>query len=48
MFAPKGFFKGQLINNGALRMRIYPAILFAVRWIAPVMIAMVLISYFVK
>ena len=47
-FAPKGFFKGQLINNGALRMRIYPAILFAVRWIAPVMIAMVLISYFVK
>lgn len=45
-FAPRDLFKDQLTNHGTIRMRLYPAILFIVRYVAPLLIAIVLISAF--
>lgn len=46
--APKRFFKSQLSNNGTLRTSFFGAIYFIVKWIAPVMIALILVSQFLK
>ena len=46
--APKSFFRSQLSNNGTLRASFFEAIYFIVKWIAPVMIALILVSQFVK
>ena len=46
--APKNFFRSQLSNNGTLRASFFEAIYFIVKWIAPVMIALILVSQFVK
>ncbi|MCC8175927.1 MAG: sodium-dependent transporter [Bacteroidales bacterium] len=47
-FAPKGLFRNELSNNGTVKLRIYRAVYFIVRWIAPILIAMVLVSSFIK
>lgn len=41
--APKSFFRREITNNGALRSRALRIIYFIVRWIAPVLIAIILI-----
>ena len=45
-FAPKGLFRGQLTNDGGLRSAMYRPVLFVVRYVAPLLIALVLVSYF--
>lgn len=45
-FAPKGFFRSQVTNNGMVMERIYPTVLFIVRFIAPVLILLIFISNF--
>lgn len=45
-FAPKGFFRSQVTNNGTVMERIYPTVLFIVRFIAPVLILLIFISNF--
>ncbi len=40
--APKSFFRREITNNGALRSRALSIIYFIVRWIAPVLIAIIL------
>lgn len=45
-FAPKDLLQNQLTNNGAMRSRLFKPILFIIRYIAPVLIALVLIAYF--
>lgn len=45
--APKSFFKNQLTNHGTLRSRVFIPILFVVRWLAPVLIAVILIWQFI-
>lgn len=47
-FAPRGLFKDELTNGGAIRSRLAPVFLFAIRWIAPVLIAFVLVSNFIQ
>ncbi len=44
--APKSFLYGQLTNNGTLKSRFNGAIHFIVKWIAPVLIALILVSGF--
>ena len=46
--APKTFFKNQLSNNGTVRSRVFHIVLFIDRFIAPLLIASILIAYFVK
>lgn len=46
-FAPNGFFKGELTNNGTVARRLYPVVLFIVRWLAPVCILFVFLSTFI-
>ncbi len=43
---PKGYFKDEITNNGTIRSRIYRPGLFIVKYVAPVLIAVVLISSF--
>lgn len=45
--APKKFFKNELTNNGTLTSHTFGVIAFIVKWIAPVLIAFVLISQFI-
>lgn len=45
-FAPRNLLRGQLTNNGALKSHLFPVILFIIRFIAPVLIGWILISYF--
>lgn len=45
-FAPKGLLQNQLTNDGTIRSRLYKPILFIIRYIAPVLIGIVLIAYF--
>lgn len=45
-FAPKDLFLSQLSNHGTLHSCLFPAIIFIVRWIAPLLIALVFISSF--
>lgn len=47
-FAPRDLFLNQLSNHGSLRSRLYPIVLFIVRWIAPILILVILISGFIK
>lgn len=44
-FAPKQLFKNELTNYGAITAKSYKIVLFIVRYIAPVLIAGILISY---
>ncbi len=46
-FAPKGLLHDQLSNNGSLRSRIIPVVLFIIRYAAPVMIAAIMISKYI-
>ena len=41
--APKNFFRNELSNNGSLRIRSTGVIYFIIRWIAPVLIAVILL-----
>ncbi len=43
-FAPKGLLKQELTNNGTIRSRLSGAILFIIRYIAPVLISAILLS----
>lgn len=47
-FGPKRLMKDELTNNGKLISRLVPVIIFILRWIAPVAIALILISQFIK
>lgn len=44
--APESFFRSQVTNNGALHSRALGLIRFVVKWIAPVLIAVILVSQF--
>ncbi|MCM1110366.1 MAG: sodium-dependent transporter [Clostridium sp.] len=46
-FAPKGLLDQQMSNNGKVHTWLTPIIRFQIRWIAPVLIAIVLIYYFI-
>ena len=46
--APKSLLKNQLNNNGTIRSRLFVPYLFAIRFIAPVLISMVLVNYFIS
>lgn len=41
-FAPKGYFFNELTNNGSVAVRLYRPVLFVVRYLAPVLIAVIL------
>lgn len=43
-FAPKGLLRDQLSNNGSLRSRVIPVVLFIIRYAAPLMIAAIMAS----
>ncbi|MCM1319113.1 MAG: sodium-dependent transporter [Muribaculaceae bacterium] len=45
-FAPKTLLKDQLTNHGSLKVRLYPAVRFILRYIAPILIIFVLLSAF--
>lgn len=45
-FAPKTLLKNELTNHGTLRSRLFVPIMFIIRFVAPVLIALVLASYF--
>lgn len=45
-FAPPALLKGQLTNHGTVKMRLLPTVRFIVRYLAPVLIAIVLVSAF--
>lgn len=45
--APRSFFKNELTNNGALTSHAFGVIAFIVKWIAPVLIALVLVGQFI-
>lgn len=46
--APKSFFKNQLTNQGTVKSHVFKIVLFIVRYIAPILIASILVAYFVK
>ena len=46
--APKSFFKGELTNNGSVKSRVFNIVLFIVRFVAPILIATILIAHFIK
>ncbi|MBD5371570.1 MAG: sodium-dependent transporter [Bacteroides sp.] len=43
-FAPRGVLRGELTNDGSVATRLYPAIRFIIRYIAPILIAVILVS----
>lgn len=45
-FAPKGFMESQLTNNGTVTSHVFNVVLFIIRFVAPVLIAWILISTF--
>lgn len=45
--APRSFFLKEITNNGTLRSRSFALVAFIVKWIAPVLIAIVLIGQFI-
>lgn len=47
-FAPKGFLIKQLSNNGRLHSGFYQICLLLVKYVAPLLIVLVLVSYFIK
>lgn len=42
-FAPRGMFRNQVTNDGTISTRIYPTVLFVVKYLAPILIALILI-----
>ena len=46
--APKSFFKGQLTNQGTVKSRVFNVVLFIVRFVAPILIATILITHFIN
>lgn len=44
--APRGFMGNEITNGGTLRSRALPAIMFIIRWIAPVLILVIFIAQF--
>ena len=46
-FAPRGLLRDQLTNGGSVRSRMTMFVLFVIRYVAPLMIAAILISKFV-
>lgn len=46
-FAPKGLLADQLSNNGTIRSRITNVVLFIIRYVSPVLIALILISKYI-
>ena len=46
-FAPKGLLKSQITNDGNIKTRITTAVLVIIRYIAPVLIAAIMISKFI-
>lgn len=46
-FAPKGLLKREITNNGTLRSRISGIVMFIIRYLAPVLIALILIFTFI-
>lgn len=44
--APKGFMAGEITNGGTLHSKVLPAIIFIIRWLAPTLILVILISQF--
>ncbi len=44
----KDFFRNQITNEGTLRARYYPLIRFVVKYLAPPLITLILISFFIK
>lgn len=46
-FAPKGLLRSELTNNGTYRSRVTSAVLFIIRYAAPLLIAAIMISKFV-
>lgn len=45
-FAPKDFFRNELTNDGSICTRLYPTVLFIVRYLAPLLVLMIFISGF--
>ena len=45
--APRSFFRNEMTNGGTLKSRIFGIVAFIVKWIAPLLIAMILISQFI-
>lgn len=43
-FAPKGYFYNELTNHGSISTRIYTTLLFVVRFVAPILIAVILFA----
>lgn len=41
-FAPRGTFRSQLTNGGTMAVRLYPVVSFIVRWVAPLLILVIL------
>ena len=41
-FAPRGTFRSQLTNGGTIAVRLYPVVSFIVRWVAPLLILVIL------
>ena len=46
--APKSFFKDQLTNQGTVKSRVFNVVLFIVRFVAPILIATILITHFIN
>lgn len=46
-FAPKGLLKDQLTNEGSYRSGLVRPVMFIIRWVAPILIALILISPFI-
>lgn len=47
-FIPKGTFRREVTNDGSVATRLYPVVNFIVRWIAPVLILVILFSSILK
>ena len=45
--APRRFFRDELTNNGTVRSRVFSLIYFIVKWVAPILISVILINLFI-
>jgi NSS family neurotransmitter:Na+ symporter len=45
--SPKGLLDNQLTNGGTMRSHVTTIVMFIIRWVAPVLIATILISNFI-
>lgn len=46
-FSPKGFMQNEITNNGELHSPALPAIMFIIRWVAPILIFIIMIFQFI-